>query len=441
MHFNSLVKLTSLLSLVSVAYCGSSRVTFYGLNNNRPSVTAPPSCGIDGVDLKTEYYIALNKDEYIPSQVKSDNPNTATVCNKCVKVVYKNKWVVGRIIDKCPGCPKGGLDVSPTLFEKLEPNLDTGVIYVDWEYTDCSLLGKSSSCSGGKCTSSHQKEESKATVKKTNTKKTTTSRRTTNARTTVKTTRAVKPISTVPNKSVASNKPINTKTVVQPINNTTGASKTLPNNINTKNPTNNKGTNTKNPVVPLNGQSNINTNSTRNATPVKTKQSGSSANTIVNEEKEGSNYALPITGAIVVTGAAGIALLYVKRDSNNINNLKEKFPEAFNNIKRSISRGSTNLRRSLSNSSLALKRSLSKKSNNQNEQYDTTGPHIRTKKEYRDSLDAHYPVQLYDPPVSGTYQPFSNGYDNSQPTYQLQNFNINGYDNDDMRIDFHNSHY
>jgi len=59
MRFNTVVKLTSLLSLASVAYCGGSKMTYYGLNNNRPSVAAPPSCGIDGVDLKTDYYIAL----------------------------------------------------------------------------------------------------------------------------------------------------------------------------------------------------------------------------------------------------------------------------------------------------------------------------------------------------------------------------------------------
>ncbi|OUM58140.1 carbohydrate-binding module family 18 protein [Piromyces sp. E2] len=144
MRFNTLLKLSSFLSLASVAYSFNGRMTYYGDGYDRPSVSAIPACGIDGVDLKTEYFIALNEEQYNDSLIKYNNPNTATVCNRCVKVTYKNKWVVGKIIDKCPStsCKHGALDLSPTLFKTLE-NLNTGVIYADWEYTDCSNLGRS----------------------------------------------------------------------------------------------------------------------------------------------------------------------------------------------------------------------------------------------------------------------------------------------------------
>ncbi|ORX56531.1 hypothetical protein BCR36DRAFT_409728 [Piromyces finnis] len=437
MRFDKLVKITSFLSIAGVAYC-NKKMTYYGLNNNRPSLSAIPSCGIDGVDLKTDYYLALNKEQYEPSQVKSDNPNTASVCNKCVKVTYKDKWVVGRIIDKCPGCPYGGLDASPTLFKTLE-ELSVGVIYMNWEYTDCSQLGKSGTCSNGKCTTSStsSEEPKKNTTKKTTTRKTTTTikKTTTTEKTIVKTTKIIsnRPsiITSINSKTV----PITTKILL--------SSTSIPTPINTFN-----NTSIISPVItpvvtsvatPLSNKSNPINSSTISATPNKstTKDFEPIVNSVVDNEEGGSNYALPITGALVVTGAAGIGLLYAKRNSNNINNLKEKFPEAFSNIKRSISRGSTHLRRSLSNSSLALKRSLSKKNNQ-------SGPHIRTKKEYRESLDAHYPIQLFDPPMSQVYQPPSNnngysGIENSEPTYHLQHFKSN--DNDDnMRIDFHDSY-
>ncbi|OUM66902.1 hypothetical protein PIROE2DRAFT_5761 [Piromyces sp. E2] len=147
MRFNTLFKLSSLLSLASVAYSYSGRMTYYGDDEyDRPSVDAVPACGVEGVDLETDYFIALNENQYKDSLTKSNNIHSADVCNRCVKITYNNKWAVGKIIDMCPRgtCKYGALDLSPALFEKLE-NLDRGVIYADWEYTDCSNLGESAS--------------------------------------------------------------------------------------------------------------------------------------------------------------------------------------------------------------------------------------------------------------------------------------------------------
>ncbi|ORX65442.1 hypothetical protein BCR32DRAFT_272750, partial [Anaeromyces robustus] len=133
MRFNSLFKLTSLLGLVGYVNCGGYRMSFYGLNNNRPSSSAIPACGLD-CDYTTDYYVALNAEEYYESQVRKDNANTATVCDKCVKITYEDKWVVGKIVDKCPGCPNHGLDVSPTIFDVFASR-KVGILYMDWEYT------------------------------------------------------------------------------------------------------------------------------------------------------------------------------------------------------------------------------------------------------------------------------------------------------------------
>jgi len=428
MRFNTLFKLSSLLTYVGLVYGSGYRMSFYGVNGNRPSDSAIPACGTDA-HYNTDYYIALNQEQYTASQRKSNNPNTASVCDKCVKISYKNDWVVGRIVDSCPGCPYKGLDVSPTIFEVFADR-DVGILYMDWEYTDCSLLGKSSKSGGSSGSSSNKKTTRKVSTRQTTTK---TVKKTTNAKT------VVKPTNIPSTKAVAKTLP----------SKSTQTSKTLPTNVIipklggiTVNATNNTAGNI-NPngvkQVPLNNAATkVVSSATKETKNIATsKPNTETVENVISENNEDgeSNYILPITGALAVSGAAGIALVYVKRDSKNVAALREKFPEAFSNIKRSISRGSTVVKRSLSQSGKALKRSLSKKGDAS--AYGAAGPQIRTKKEYRDSLDAHYPlqpVQLYDPPVQNA----SNDYANA-PQYNLQNYNTNE-DDCNLRIDFHDSY-
>jgi len=451
MRFNILVKLTGLLSLASVAIC--QQMTYYGENGTRPSTSYPPSCGIKGVNLSTDYYVALNAPQYDPTIV-DNNPNKATVCNKCVKIHRNNKWVVGIIIDKCPGCSKYDLDVSPTIFKTLE-DLGQGRVTISWEYTDCSLLGKS----GTGSSSSPQEEPKKTTTRITTTVK----RTTTKERVTVKPTTIAKP---TPQVVPVSQKPVPTTTkasvtsvdvskntpVVVPVNSapvvpSVAAPVATPVATPVTASVNDAPVDAP-VVVPVNPVDSTSRDTPVNSapvapnkqTPVSTTKTTPANNNVIkdnNEKEGGSNLVVPLTGAFIITGAAGLGLLYYNRDSNSVNNLKEKFPEAFNNIKRSISRGSTHLRRSLSNSGLALKRSLSKK-----DQYESSGLNIRTKKEYRASLDAHYPVQLSDTPMNELYQNVtSNGYsqiEDSEPNYNLKHFDSSNGDND-MKIDFHDS--
>jgi len=434
MHFNTLFKLSSILSLAGLVNCGGYRMSFYGLNNNRPSSSAIPACGLD-CDYSTDYYVALNEKQYYDSQVRKDNANTATVCDKCVKITYKDKWVVGRIVDKCPGCPNYGLDVSPRIFDVFADR-SVGILYMDWEYSSCSLLGKSGTCKDGKCTtsssgggssssgdsneSSHSNESDdheKTTKKTTKTKK-----RTTITTTTVSKSSSIEKPTTV----LMNTKSILTKTKVS-----TKSINNIPSGIVNKPETKSIM------ATKVASKAPTMTKEKEKDKPQPTQQTVNQAvNEAENEESNNNGYIVPITSALVVSGAAGVALIYAKRQSTDINSLKEKFPEAFTNLKRSISRGSTvvrqNITRSLSNSGKAIKRSLSKKDN-------VGGPHIRTKKEYRESLDAHYPVQLYDPPMpSHVYNYIPNlpyqTYSSSNNNYQ---FKSNTNDNDDqLQIDF-----
>ena len=55
----------------------------------------------------------------------------ATYCGKSVQVTYGGKTVTAKVVDSCPSCGPGDLDMSPAAFQALAP-LDVGVEPVTW---------------------------------------------------------------------------------------------------------------------------------------------------------------------------------------------------------------------------------------------------------------------------------------------------------------------
>lgn len=53
-------------------------------------------------------------------------------CNKMATIHYNGKTTTARVVDLCPSCATGNIDVSPTVFQALSP-LDAGRIDVTWE--------------------------------------------------------------------------------------------------------------------------------------------------------------------------------------------------------------------------------------------------------------------------------------------------------------------
>jgi len=70
------------------------------------------------------------------------------------------------------------------------------------------------------------------------------------------------------------------------------------------------------------------------------------------EAGEGSYAVGILSTALTVSGAAGIGILYLKKQSpSQYDELKQKFPDAFGNLKRSVSKSASGLKRSLTKSS------------------------------------------------------------------------------------------
>ena len=68
---------------------------------------------------------AINKSQYAKS-----------LCGRCVSVTGPKGTVKVRIVDLCPGCAFGGLDLGAQAFAKISP-LSAGRVKITWSFVPC----------------------------------------------------------------------------------------------------------------------------------------------------------------------------------------------------------------------------------------------------------------------------------------------------------------
>ena len=101
----------------------SGRFTWYNVG------VGYTACGsLHGDD---ELVLALNKAQFDP-YTPDGNPNHNTLCNKKVQVTGPKGSAEVILVDMCPGCPYGGLDLSPAAFKAVGGSLDIGVVQGSW---------------------------------------------------------------------------------------------------------------------------------------------------------------------------------------------------------------------------------------------------------------------------------------------------------------------
>jgi expansin len=84
-----------------------------------------------GFDASTDLMVAaMNGVDY----------STAAWCGACIEVTGPMGKVVVRIVDQCPECASGDLDLSPQAFEQLSP-LAAGRIAITWHEVACDVIG------------------------------------------------------------------------------------------------------------------------------------------------------------------------------------------------------------------------------------------------------------------------------------------------------------
>ncbi|KAI8887564.1 hypothetical protein K501DRAFT_268656 [Backusella circina FSU 941] len=85
------------------------------------------SCGITSKD--TDLIAALNA----PQMSNGANPNNNPICGKKAKVKGPNGTVTVTIVDTCPPCKSGDLDLSPAAFGKIADFVD-GRVNIEWSW-------------------------------------------------------------------------------------------------------------------------------------------------------------------------------------------------------------------------------------------------------------------------------------------------------------------
>jgi len=82
------------------------------------------ACG--NLNQNSAWTVALN-------QAQFGNSYPSPECGKTITISVGGKTAQAVIQDSCPGCPYGGLDLSPGLFQHFA-DLGAGVLSGDWDY-------------------------------------------------------------------------------------------------------------------------------------------------------------------------------------------------------------------------------------------------------------------------------------------------------------------
>jgi expansin (peptidoglycan-binding protein) len=130
---------------------GSSSGGSAGAGGSGSSGQTGKPCAVDGAKRQGEgtYYDATGAgncsfpaspgDLMVGAMNQTDYENSAA-CGACAEVQGPQGQATVRIVDRCPECKPGDIDLSPMAFEKLAP-LEKGRIPISWRYIACPVQG------------------------------------------------------------------------------------------------------------------------------------------------------------------------------------------------------------------------------------------------------------------------------------------------------------
>lgn len=116
----TIVVASSLAGIVAPDSTRTAQASFYKARGGRGACDIPRTAPWDTL------YAAINKCDWSGSGA----------CGACLLVRGDTDSVVVRVTDRCGGCRKGGLDLSPAAFRKLAP-LGRGRTAIAWRFTAC----------------------------------------------------------------------------------------------------------------------------------------------------------------------------------------------------------------------------------------------------------------------------------------------------------------
>lgn len=78
--------------------------------------------------------------EVLVAAIGAPHYDRSAACGACAAVEGPDGSVTVRIVDRCPGCDPGDLDLSPAAFERIA-DLVTGRVPISWNYVPCEVSG------------------------------------------------------------------------------------------------------------------------------------------------------------------------------------------------------------------------------------------------------------------------------------------------------------
>jgi expansin (peptidoglycan-binding protein) len=122
-----------------------------GRSDRKPAPPELPSCpGASGpISGEGTHYaadgtgscsFAASPGHRMVAAISSADYAHAAWCGACVEVTGPNGDVVVRIVDRCPGCKSGDLDLSREAFAEIAP-ISAGRIPISWRPVACEVAG------------------------------------------------------------------------------------------------------------------------------------------------------------------------------------------------------------------------------------------------------------------------------------------------------------
>lgn len=118
----------------------------------QPSPTAQPTTPVPGGEVHTgqaTYYDAdgggnctfdKTPDNLMVAAMNQIDYNNAALCGAFVEITGPDGVVVVRIVDRCPECPAGNIDLSPQAFAKIA-ELKRGRVPISWRIVSPNISG------------------------------------------------------------------------------------------------------------------------------------------------------------------------------------------------------------------------------------------------------------------------------------------------------------
>ncbi|CAG8576452.1 6086_t:CDS:2 [Funneliformis mosseae] len=89
-----------------------------------------PGLGACGVfSSSSDLIVAVDAAQFGDTPNPSENP----ICGRSVIINGPQGTVTCQVVDRCPGCSFGDLDLSPAAFEKIA-DLEQGIVPITWDF-------------------------------------------------------------------------------------------------------------------------------------------------------------------------------------------------------------------------------------------------------------------------------------------------------------------